>query len=574
MKKILVIEDEEPVRSNLLELLEAENFHAIAADNGLSGMKLAQEHQPDLIICDVVMPGLDGYGTLVALRQNQVTALIPFIFITAKTEKADLRQGMELGADDYITKPFTRAEVLSAIATQLAKQAAIAQRYAPALRHAAERLNQLVHYDSLTNLPNQILLRERLRQILSQLISDDQPVALLSLSLDRLGQINDTLGYVSGDLLLKNVAKRLTDCVGAGDVVARLTANQFAIILTEISSRADAAYVAQAILDTLSRPFLLNVREVFITTSIGISLYPDNSKDLDTLLKQADIAMYQAKQRTGNHYQFYIANITVATYDKIALETSLRYALQRTEFQICYQPQINLKTQQIEAAEALVRWNHPNRGTVSPSEFIPLAEETGLITPLSEWILTTACLQLKAWHVAGYSLLKVAVNLSGYQFTQPNLSQNIAQILSKTGVNPQDLELELTETTLMQNAKVAIKTLSELRNLGIRIAIDDFGTGYSSLSYLKQFPLDTLKIGDCFIHDISQDPKNAAITTAIIHMAHNLGLRVIAEGVEQEAELAFLHQHQCDAVQGYLFAPPLPPELFIQQVVSSQLPHA
>jgi diguanylate cyclase (GGDEF)-like protein len=580
MAKILVVEDEEAIRENILELLEAEDFEATGAENGLAGVQMARTIAPDLIICDVMMPDLDGFGVLKALRQDPVTATIPFIFLTAKAEKADLRQAMELGADDYLTKPCTPQEILKAIAARLERQRAITQPYTLALRQAAERLNHLVHYDSVTNLPNRLLLRERFNQVISKRQDEHksdsktqenesslasvqqplsiQPVPLLFLGLDRFQRISDSLGNQGSDRLIKEIVERITTCLSRQDTVARLNLDQFAIILATLSQRQTVASVAQAILSSLNEPFTLESGQIFLTASIGITFYPNDGQDLDTLMKRTAAAMSYTQKLGGNHYQFYATDIKTDYGEALVLEANLRRALEQSEFQVYYQPQVNLLTGEISGAEALVRWQHPTRGLVSPAEFIPLAEETGLIVPLGEWVLQTASAQTQKWRDAGFTSFRVSVNLSGRQFSQADLSQRIVQVLETTGLNPDALELELTESILVQNASMAIATLNELKQLGIHIAIDDFGTGYASLSYLKQFPFDTLKIDRCFVQDVTSDTQNRAIMTAVIQLAHNLNLKVTAEGVETHAELAFLSQQQCDAMQGYLFSRPVP----------------
>jgi diguanylate cyclase (GGDEF)-like protein len=579
MTKILVIEDELTVRENLLELLEAEGFDAIGTENGRSGVQLAQESLPDLILCDVMMPELDGFGVLNAVRQNPLIAAVPFIFLTAKATKEDLRQGMNLGADDYLTKPFTRAELLSAIAARLKKQTTIADQYNTALKQTAERLNYLVHYDSLTNLPNRLLLRERLHQVLAKADYHNQLAAILCLNLDRFHRINETQGFTFGELLLQAVAERLTNCVSSNNTVARLNVDQFSILLNTIHHPQEAANIAQAILTTISEPFTLENQEIFITASVGIALYPQDHQDIDNLIKQANTAMYQATRQGGNNYQFYSPGMKVVSTDLLALEADLRHALEREEFQVYYQPQVDLKTGKIIGAEALVRWNHPERGLVSPGVFIPLAEETGLIIALGEWVLRTACAQTKMWQTNHCSSLQIAVNLSSYQFNEPNLTQKVAGILAELSFNPKLLELELTESIIVTNTEAAIMTMNALRELGIQISIDDFGTGYSSLGYLQRFSFDTLKIDQCFVRNLTTDSKNTAIITAIIQMAHSLNLKVIAEGVETEIERDFLCQQECDAMQGYFFSRPIPaPDferlLFSNSQMKIQLPQA
>lgn len=571
MKKILVIEDEDFVRENILDLLDAEGFEAIGAENGQIGLNLAKEMIPDLILCDVMMPGLDGYGVLTAIRQDALMASIPFIFLTAKAAKADFRQGMELGADDYITKPFTRAELLGAIASRLKKQAALETLYHTELQQAKAELNYLIHYDRLTHLPNHLSLREQFKQLQPKDTSDEKLVTVLSLDLDRFNQINDNLGQAVGDVLLKAVADRIKACVDSLGIVARLNATQFAIILAFDRQNAcptqykrEVGNLAQNLLNSLSQTFELANQELFITASIGIALYPRDGQEIEQLLNHANTALTQAKQQGGNQYQFYTTAFNIGSSDRLALQSSLRHALERQELLLYYQPQVSLKTGQIIGAEALVRWQHPDRGLISPDKFIPIAEETGLIVPIGEWVLKTACQQTKVWQNAGFSHLRIAVNLSSRQFSQIDLRHQLVAILMETGLDPKYIELELTESMLVHNTEVAIRRLNALKSLGVEIAIDDFGTGYSSLSYLQQFPFDILKIDRCFIHNIMDNPNNAAITKAIIEMAKTLNLKLMVEGVETEDELSFVCQNQCDGMQGYLFSRPLPSHDFAQ----------
>ncbi|WP_293127864.1 EAL domain-containing response regulator [Microcoleus sp. bin38.metabat.b11b12b14.051] len=400
MKKILVIEDDQVIRENILKLLKAEGFDVTGASNGAEGLNAAVSNLPDVILCDVTMPQLDGYGVLAALRSHPVTATVPFIFLTGKADRSEVRQGMELGADDYLTKPFTKAELVGAISSRLKKQAALAKQ------------------------------QYNLRSPSSESLPDA----------DKLEQIKTTL------------------CA----------------------------------------------------------------------------------------------------------------ALEGEEFQVYYQPQVNVQTGKIMSAEALVRWLHPEKGLISPAEFIPDAEETGFIVELGEWVLQTACRQIQVWQNAGFSLQQVAVNLSPRQFHQANLGSRVAEILAEIGLSPSSLELELTESMMVEDAESAIATLQQLKDLGVSISIDDFGTGYSSLSYLTQYPFDVLKIDRCFISNITDGCTNAAIVKAIIEMAHSLCLEVIAEGVETEAERDFLWRYECDAMQGYLFSPPVPAADFEQLLVEGK----
>jgi len=384
------------------------------------------------------------------------------------------------------------------------------------------------------------------------------------LDLDRFKIINDTLGHPMGDRLLKGVAQRLRSCLREGDTVARLGGDEFMVVLPAIAHAEDAARVGQRILDALSVPFNFEGHELHIGVSIGIALYPNDGKSAEALLKNADIAMYRAKEQGRNNYQFYTPALNDMAFERLTLENSLRRALERREFVVHYQPQVSLNTGQIVGMEALVRWRHPELGLVAPMKFIPVAEETGLIVPIGEWVLQMACAQNKAWQEAGFPPLRVTVNLSARFFRRKDLMETVARILKETGLDPDYLELELTEGTTMENAEATIRTLHELKEMGVHLSIDDFGTGYSSLSYLKRFPLATLKIDRLFVQDITTSSDGAVITLAIIAMAHSLGLKVIAEGVETEEQLAFLRAHRCDEMQGYLFSRPIPAEAFTQ----------
>ena len=576
MKKILVIEDNELIRANIVELLLEQDFNVIDAKDGLIGIRLAQEEMPDLIICDVMMPKLDGYGVLKALRQNPATATTPFIFLTALDERADTRKGMELGADDFLIKPCKSEELLKAIATRLAKQRAIAQHFTTIVLQASQELDKLAHYDNLTNLPNRLLLPDIFDRALNRFnhpeispnpVTSTQKnqrfIPILHISLDRFNHIGEILGDACGDFLIKAVTTRLQSCIETGDSITRLSANEFVIILVSAQQKKAVSKIAKTILDALAKPFRLqDGNEIIITASIGISLYPQDGNEITTLLQAANKSMRYAKQRGGNLYEFYRTTVNGASSDGLTLETSLSSALEREELQVYYQPQVNLKTGQIVGAEALLRWDHPARGLISPGIFIAIAEETGLIVPISEWVLKTACTQAKTWQNSGLSCLRMAVNLSGHLFAQPNLTLQISRILMETGLAPQALELELAESILVRNREISLVQLTALKALGLQIAIDDFGTGYSSLSYLQQFPFDTLKIDQCFVRNLTKDAKTQAITTAIMQMAQSLNLNLIAEGVETEAEFAFLRDNNCDEMQGYLFSPPVKAEKF------------
>lgn len=439
-------------------------------------------------------------------------------------------------------------------------------------KKAEQQIIYLAYHDTLTGLLNRHSFKERLEEASLHAQRYERLAAVLFLDLDRFKRINDTLGHNIGDLLLQGMADRLVNCLRKTDrtartdreppppAVARLGGDEFTILLTDLTQIQDAAHVARRILKIVAEPFNLMGHEVFITASIGITMYPIDGNDVDTLLKNADTAMYHAKDQGRNNFQFYSHTMNATAFDCLALENGLRKALDREEFILYYQPQLDIRTGKIVAVEALIRWQSPDLGLVPPPDFISLAEETGLIQPIGDWVLSTACLQNKAWQDAGFGPLRVTVNLSSHQFRQRDLLATVTRALKDSGLPPALLELELTESAIMQNVETTNFMLAELKAMGLRLAIDDFGTGYSSLSYLKRFPLDVLKVDRSFVHDITTDPDDAAITAAIIAMAHSLNLKVIAEGVETEEQLAFLKAQGCDEIQGFLFSRPLPVE--------------
>jgi diguanylate cyclase (GGDEF)-like protein/PAS domain S-box-containing protein len=429
-------------------------------------------------------------------------------------------------------------------------------------KQAQEKLNHLAYHDALTDLPNQVLFKDRLKQAIAYSRRSDQTHAVLLLNLDRFKTVNDSLGYTAGDRLLQSVAQRLTGCVRESDTVARFGSDEFAILLTQIARPQDAANAARAIKEVLDQAFIFDEQEVFISTSIGISLYPHDDRDTAGLLKSAGAALQRAKVEGGNNYQFYTAGGTTRALKQLVLESNLRGALDRSEFVVHYQPQVTIPDFHLVGMEALVRWRHPSLGLLYPSEFVPLAEDSGLILALGEWVMRDACLQNKAWQDAGLAPMRLSVNFSARQFQQPSFISSVAEILKETNLDPRWLEFEITESSIMKEPEQAIEKLHELKLMGIRVAIDDFGTGYSSLNYLKRFPIDTLKIDKTFVADVCKDPHDTAIVRAIITLGHALDLTVIAEGVETQEQLKYLSSLGCDVVQGFLFSKSLPAPVF------------
>ena len=426
------------------------------------------------------------------------------------------------------------------------------------------QLRYQAYHDALTNLPNRALFIKRVEQAIDHASQHREMLAVLFIDLDRFKYINDTLGHAIGDLLLQEVARRLLACTRQPtDLVARLGGDEFTLLLRDIKDSVNAGIVAEHIIKELTNPFHFNQQELYITPSIGISLYPKDGQDVGSLMKHADAGMYMAKKQGRNNYRFYTSSATAATATRLNMENKLRQALEYDEFEVWYQPRFDVRTKCIVGAEALIRWQSPEFSLVSPGQFIPVAEDTGLIIPIGEWVLRTACQESLYWQQNGHAALEVSVNLSARQFVQEDLLSNIETILNEIGIDPHCLELELTESLIMPNAEETIETLSALKTLGIQLSVDDFGTGYSSLSYLKRFPIDILKIDQSFVQDIREgDTEDHALVAAIIAMAHNLKLTVVAEGVETEYQWEFLKQHDCDYAQGFLFGRPMPAKIF------------
>jgi diguanylate cyclase (GGDEF)-like protein len=425
-------------------------------------------------------------------------------------------------------------------------------------KEAEEKLVYLAHYDGLTGLPNRTLFFDRLSHTLAQAERRGRLAAVMFLDLDRFKVVNDTLGHAVGDDLLRQVAQRLSACTRTGDTVARFSGDEFVLIVNDLHGPEDARHIAQKVLLAFAVPFSVGGHEIFVSTSMGISMYPSDSADEQALLKDADTAMYRAKESGRNNFQFYTREMNARALYRLNLENSLRHALERNEFRLHYQPKACLHSGRVTGLEALLRWERPGHGLVSPGDFVPLLEDTGLIVPVGEWVFAEACRQLQAWRKAGREPVSIAINISARQFAARNLGETIKRVLDAHQTDPRHIELELTESLLMVNTEEAVRTLEYLKSLGLRLSIDDFGTGYSSLSYLKRFPIDALKIDRSFIDEITTDVDDATITRAVIGMAHNLGLKVVAEGVETLEQLSFLSANGCDEAQGFYFARPQP----------------
>ncbi|MCK9387983.1 MAG: EAL domain-containing protein [Sulfuritalea sp.] len=702
---ILVVDDDLGNLGILGSLLQP-HYEVLAAPSGERALQIAAgTAKPDLILLDVLMPGLDGYDVLARLRDNPATRDIPVIFVTGRDQIEDEEKGLELGAADYITKPYRAVIVLARVHAQLELkrardllrdqnaflEAEVARRVHENLQirdennRAQTRLNhqkELIlisagegiygtdtdgiinfvnpattrllgyepdellgrnahltfhhsrpdgspypredcpvaialaagiatrgydeviwrkdgtpvsieflstpiledgkllgavvtmmdigerkrylaqlerqsNFDDLTGLPNRNLLADRLSHAIAHTRQEGNTLAVLTLNLDRFKAVNDSLGRSAGDHVLQEVSKRLSEQVQKADTVARVERDEF-VLVAEVGSIDAVTGLAQSLLQTLAPPFRIGTREFFLSASIGIAVSPKDGEDGEALLKNASAAMLKAKINGGAAFRFYAAEMNARSLERLDMENGLRQALEKGEFVLHYQPQLNLRSGEIIGVEALVRWQCPERGLVAPNEFIPLAEETGLIVPLGDWVLRTACLQNKAWQEAGLAPISMAVNLSAVQFAAQDVVELAGRVLQETGLDPAYLELELTESAAMVDAEAFINTTKKLKGLAITLTIDDFGTGFSSLSYLKRFAIDRLKIDQSFVRDITFDPNSSAIALAVIALSHSLKLTVIAEGVETEAQLNFLRARGCDEMQGFYFSRPVP----------------
>ena len=478
-----------------------------------------------------------------AIQKNRTVGLTPNCILIR-------RDGAEFAIDDSAA-PIHDQHGLPTGAVIVFHDVSVARALGAEMSHLAQ-------HDTLTNLPNRTLMQDRLTQAIVTASRKDSRIAVLFLDLDGFKNINDSLSHATGDRLLQLVAKRLLAAVRTSDTVCRLGGDEFVILLSEVAHAGDAGVKAGKILSALSAPFEMEQITLRVTGSIGVSTYPEDGQNAELLIRNADLAMYQAKEKGRSNYQFFEKGMNVRAVERQSIEGDLRFALERHEFEMHYQPKIDLKTGEITGVEALIRWQHPKRGLIGPLQFISIAEDSGLMLPIGKWVLRESCRQAKAWQDAGLPPVEMAVNVSSVEFRNDAFLEGLSTILKETGLEPRYLELELTESVLMQHAEFSVPVLQKLKGMGVGLAIDDFGTGYSSLSYLRQFPIDTLKVDQSFIHEINADTDEATIISAVINMGCRLKHRVIAEGVETAEQLAFLRAHGCDEGQGYYFSRPMP----------------
>jgi diguanylate cyclase (GGDEF)-like protein len=561
--KVLIVDDESAIRDLIIQILEPD-FDCHTAGSAEEALNILENESFDLVMSDINMGGMSGIELI-----PKVLELWPdtVIMVLSGNSTIDSAIGaIRGGAFDYIKKPFNIEHVRVAVDRALEHRTLIREKrlyennLEELVKKRTDELNYLSYYDVLTTLPNRSLFEDRLSQsILLKL--EGQQVALLFVALDNFKKIRDTLGHDAGDLILQEAAHRLVSEIAEGSTVARFERDEFAILLPQVANAEEVVEIASWVDNALRRPYRVKENEIFITASIGISLHPEDGKDSRALLKHAASALLSVQESGGDSYSFYADGMNAKALRQLTFESDLRNALDRGEFEMYYQPKLDIRAGKIVGMEALIRWHHPEHGAVSPAEFIPLAEATGFILPIGEWILYTACSQGRAWQKEGH-LLSLSVNLSACQFSQPDLAEKIISIVKALDFDCRLLDLEVTESTIMKNPEKGVETLKKLQALGIKISLDDFGTGYSSLSYLKRLPIDILKIDKSFIDDVTENTDDAALVEAIIALAHNLKLKVIAEGVEREDQLQRLYELDCDEWQGFLFSKPLPAKDF------------
>jgi predicted signal transduction protein with EAL and GGDEF domain len=571
--KILVSDDDQIVRLLTRQCLEAENMVVVEAANGPETIDVFVRERPDLVFLDVEMPGMSGLEVCRRIRQMPQGESIPIMIVTGSDDRQSIDQGFEAGATQYKTKPVNWSLLGRDVQYMLRASNAF-----NALKRQEDRLRYLAYYDPLTSLPNRRSFTEQLSRIIKRSQRRGSNAALMFIDLDHFKRINDSIGHGRGDRLLVEIAKRLTvelreddainyfgeshdeDSEGEGETeIARLGGDEFTVVLSDVPDIAHVEVVAKRILQSLSEPIPLQSHNPVVTPSIGIALYPQDGLDPDTLVRNADTAMYVAKAEGRACFRFYDERMNAKAVEQLKMEEDLRLGMQRGELELRYQPQIDVQTGAVVSLEALVRWKHPERGMISPVEFIPVAERTGQIIELGEWVMMEVARHYKYWDSLELGDFRICVNISPLQFNQANLPQYFSEYLAKTNIKPERIELELTESAIMTDAETNIAKLRELKKIGMALAVDDFGTGYSSLSYLKRFPIDTLKIDQSFVADLDS-PDGAAIVDAIIALSKTLQLRVIAEGIETEEQMNYLIEKQCDLLQGYHFARPIYPE--------------
>ena len=552
----IMMVDDEPIMLEIIQALlqDAGYSNFIPVERSSQSIRMVMQTNPDLLLLDLDMPEIHGYEVLSTIRSSTDYQHLPVIILTASTSPGDKLKALELGATDFLSKPVDASELVLRIRNTL-----FAKTYQ----------DQLAYYDSLTGLPNMKLFVERLGWGIELSKRERVPLMVLEIGLDKFRQVNETLGMYTGDEVLKAIAERLSSLIRSCDFIghtdetiktgelARIGDHEFSIILSGVNSIEAAYLVSQRILNSVRQPVLIDEHEIFMTASIGISVCPTDGEDVESLIKHASSAKDFSRKQGSNNYQFFSSEMNAQSKERIKMESNLRKALDNNEFELHYQPKINSETHKLVGMECLLRWNHPEIGSVPPAAFITAAEELGLIVPIGEWVLQEACQATSEWVESGYENLKLSVNVSPKQFNEINLRKSIASAIRSSGLDPRNLVLEITESMLMGDVEHYITLLQHIVDLGVEFSLDDFGTGYSSLSYLKKFPIHELKIDRSFLTNVPEINEDNSIVKAIISMAHSLGLNLIAEGVESAEQLDFLRQHNCNVIQGFYYSKPL-----------------
>lgn len=576
-KDTILIVDDERFFCNLLQNVLEEDYQIIVVSNGLDALDILKRQHVDLILLDIFMPDINGYEICQKIKRINSCSTIPIIFLTVKIESKDETKGFAMGAVDFILKPISPPVAKAKVATQLAMsdknsklqqhslevERLVSRRTVELTQEIAEKqkvyekLHYLANYDQLTQLPNRNLFNERLAYVYKLAKRNKTSFSLLLIDLDRFKNVNDSLGHHVGDLLLTQVGQRLSACLRGVDTVARLGGDEFTVTLTELHHKQDAAIVAKKIISELSKPFDIYGQLVQIGSSIGITSFPEDGGELSSMLKNADMAMYEVKNHGKNAYKFFTPDMKLHANYRMELEKDLREAFRTDQLFLNYQPIVNIQDENICGVEALLRWTHPEYGEISPKNIIAIAEESDLIISLGEWILTTACKQIGLWQSQGFSDLYMAINMSSRQFEERfNCTQLIKKLIQQYKLPENSIQLEITENLMFEDSKLLLETFLELKKVGVLLSVDDFGTGYSSLSYLRRFPVDVLKVDQSFIQDLNRGSGDDALIKAIIAMGKSLNLKVIAEGVELIDQLEFLQQHLCIFAQGFYFSKP------------------
>ena len=574
---LLIVDDDEGIRKLLAIMLEDQGYQTLSAPSGEMALAMVARQPPDLILLDAMMPGMDGYQVARHIKANVATANIPIIMLSGLSEQSARLSGLEAGAEEVLSKPVVNDELWLKVRNllrlkafgdhqvvhtlmleqQLQKRTIDVERFRSAMG-SDERLLKMANYDPLTGLPNRNLFYTTLQMGLTQAELRGWQLAVCTVDLNDFKSFNDVWGHLIGDQVLAEFCRRLSNCLNVTDTLGRMDGHELALILMIRKGQTGPKQIVDRIREVLREPFRVQEQDVTLTASIGIALYPDDGADAERLIKQASTAMNRAKQAGRDTYRFYTAQMNVEVQARQELETALRDAVRKQAFELYYQPKISLRDGTLCGVEALLRWHRPGLASVPPSVFVPILEEMGLISMVGQWVIARVCKQIAYWQRSGLGVSQVAVNVSAQQIAEGDFVQDIQRSLDEHQIEAKWLELELTESSLMFNTPETIASLLALRDIGLKISIDDFGTGYSSLAYLSRFPIDKLKIDIAFIREVPHNVQDAAITRTIIELAHSLNLQVIAEGVENCEQLAFLTENGCDQVQGYLLSRPLP----------------